>query len=378
MAARLPLRALGVASAATLVTLTTALSVVVTSVPASADNHYPYRDSSCPKEAPYRVSANTCSSDPNYKPPAQTAAKGDTSNITTTGTFRGETARQLADNTTTAYFGGKSPTLFLASAEKYPDAIAATPLVKQKDSALFLYGPGNGVGQQQLQRMGTRHVIILGGEAAVDKFAEGDIKSSDPSITTERIAGVDRYDTAARISQRAFASGSGTTYIASGQNFPDALSAGAAGAARNVPVLLSDPKVLPNFTLTELRRLQTQKVVLIGGTVAVSDDVFRKLQAEGFSVSRVSGTDRYLTAVEVAKQLHDRPTRGIITDGNSFQAALVASAPAAKAGAALLLKTPTCTPAAVQQYANGAGYTEVNAAAILPNSAEVTGIRHGC
>ena len=59
-----------------------------------------------------------------------------------------------------------------------------------------------------------------------------------PTVTSERLAGADRYGTAAAISQRLFPTPPApVVYLASGENFPDALTA-APIAARGGGVLL--------------------------------------------------------------------------------------------------------------------------------------------
>ncbi|MCK0114344.1 choice-of-anchor L domain-containing protein, partial [Ornithinimicrobium sp. F0845] len=61
----------------------------------------------------------------------------------------------------------------------------------------------------------------------------------------ERIAGADRYGTAAAVSSE-WAPGVDLVYIASGLNYPDAMPAGALGGTNDAPVLLTRPNGLPN------------------------------------------------------------------------------------------------------------------------------------
>src|SRR5690606_734901 len=78
---------------------------------------------------------------------------------------------------------------------------------------------------------------------------------------TERIAGAGRYATAALVSER-FAPGVPRVFIARGDNFPDALSVSALGAATDSPVLLTQTAALPPETRTALERLQPQEIVV--------------------------------------------------------------------------------------------------------------------
>ena len=76
------------------------------------------------------------------------------------------------------------------------------------------------------------------------------------AATTSRLAGSDRYDTAAAVSRATFSPGVPMAYVVTGRNFPDALAAGAAAAAKKGPVLLVDAGRIPAPVSTELTRLQ--------------------------------------------------------------------------------------------------------------------------
>lgn len=99
----------------------------------------------------------------------------------------------------------------------------------------------------------------------------GRYASAPPPVpgSMNRIAGPDRYAVSAQTSARTFPAGASTVYVASGANFPDALSASAlAGAARG-PLLLVAPDSVPQAVLTELRRLSPARVVVAGGPGSV-------------------------------------------------------------------------------------------------------------
>ena len=62
--------------------------------------------------------------------------------------------------------------------------------------------------------------------------------------------------------------------IATGTNFADALAGGPLAEARNAPVLLTDPGFLPAVVADEIVRLDPDRIVVLGGTAAVSQAVF--------------------------------------------------------------------------------------------------------
>jgi putative cell wall-binding protein len=85
------------------------------------------------------------------------------------------------------------------------------------------------------------------------------------------LAGADRYGTAAAVAGR-FSYLPTSVVVASGVNWPDALSGGAMAAHRGVPLLLTDPKVLPGPTGFYLggKSNPITTATLVGGVAAIS------------------------------------------------------------------------------------------------------------
>jgi hypothetical protein len=91
-------------------------------------------------------------------------------------------------------------------------------------------------------------------------------------------------------------------YVATGENFPDALGAAAAAAVGLGPVLLVQQNAIPAPTLDELNRLQPPKVVIVGGTAVISNGVQGQLEGLGWgpTVTRIAGANRYDTAAALS------------------------------------------------------------------------------
>jgi putative cell wall-binding protein len=85
------------------------------------------------------------------------------------------------------------------------------------------------------------------------------------------LSGADRYGTAAAVAGW-FSYLPTSVVVASGMNWPDALSGGAMAAHRGVPLLLTDPKVLPGPTGYYLggKNNPITTATLVGGTAAIS------------------------------------------------------------------------------------------------------------
>jgi len=91
-------------------------------------------------------------------------------------------------------------------------------------------------------------------------------------------------------------------YIATGENFPDALGAAATAALGLGPVLLVQQNAVPAPTLTELNRLQPPDIVIVGGTAVISAGVEAQLEGLGWgpTVTRIAGANRYDTAAALS------------------------------------------------------------------------------
>ncbi|MDO9396818.1 MAG: cell wall-binding repeat-containing protein [Herbiconiux sp.] len=168
------------------------------------------------------------------------------------------------------------------------------------------------------------------------------------SSVLERIGGADRFAVSAAVSKATFPSGVDTVYIASGEVFPDALSASAAAGLSESPVLLTRRDRLPSAIIDELTRLQPKRVVIVGGTATVSASVESQLRERGADVERVAGADRYAGSALLSAETFDpSPEIVFIASGEKFPDALTASAAAGKTGGPVLLVRPGAVPSEV-------------------------------
>lgn len=174
-------------------------------------------------------------------------------------------------------------------------------------------------------------------------FNAGTIVLPPWTLGTWRIAGSDRYDTAALIAEdtRAVVGQIDTVYLASGMNYPDALAAGPASAAVGGTLLLTTPTALPAETRQELQRIKPTKVVVVGGPGAVSPRVIDAVRSAvpAAKITRAQGADRYATADVIVRGAFapgNEPLAFIAT-GRSYADALSAGAAAASLGAPVIL-----------------------------------------
>ncbi|MDO9108597.1 MAG: M6 family metalloprotease domain-containing protein [Coriobacteriia bacterium] len=197
-------------------------------------------------------------------------------------------------------------TVLIATGRNWPDALGASSLAGALGSPILLVEKSlvPSAVTTEIQRLGATKAIIIGGTGAVDYSVAGFL--SDAGLSVRRIAGTDRYDTARKVAAETITAVGpaydGTLFVATGQNFADALAASPAAAANGWPTLLvpSDSGV-PAATL-DFAALHGRRAVILGGTSAVSfgawSDLWGVFGTSG--VTRIGGTDRFDTAVKVA------------------------------------------------------------------------------
>jgi putative cell wall-binding protein len=174
-----------------------------------------------------------------------------------------------------------------------------------------------------------------------------------PTVTkpSGRIAGSDRYSTSIKLSQQGWAGTADTVLLATGTNFPDALSAAPLAKKYNAPIILTDGKKLSVEIENELIRLKTKNIIVIGGPGAVSADIVLYLRSKGYTVTRIGGKDRYETSIEIAKQLGDF-NKIVVATGSSFPDALSIAPYAASQGTPILLTAAGKLPDSIKNYIN--------------------------
>ena len=252
------------------------------------------------------------------------------------GADRYGTAAEISRQT----FPTPTETVFLATGEAFPDALSAAPAAGPTSPVLLTTRdslPPSTVGE--IDRLRPGRVVIIGGEMAVSEAVARDAASLT-GATVDRISGGDRYGTAAAVAEQFFQPGLPLVYVASGERFPDAVAAGAAGARSGAPVLLVQQNAVPRATTDALAALGPQRVVVVGGELVISEAVRQQLGAE-----RIAGADRYATAVALAVSTSgaDEPV-AVLASGESFADAVAGGPAAARRDAPLLLVRSACMP----------------------------------
>ncbi|AXH96795.1 cell wall-binding repeat-containing protein [Ornithinimicrobium avium] len=165
----------------------------------------------------------------------------------------------------------------------------------------------------------------------------------------QRVAGEDRYASAAALAQRALLEGTDTAYLASGVGLVDALAVGPVAAEQDAAVLLTRTTSVPAATLGALESLGVSQVRIVGGEAAVGPEVEADLVARGFRVTRFAGADRYAVAAALSVEAAadgSVPGTVYLASGQELADALGGASAAAHHAGAVLLTRPGRLPAA--------------------------------
>lgn len=263
---------------------------------------------------------------------------------------------------------GQAQTAVIATSGTFPDALAGGPLAAYKRGPLLLTAPGTGLygpADAEINRVVPkgRTVFILGGYAAVPSSVDAQLIGEGYKV--QRFAGQTRFDTALQVAK--FGLGDPAhVVVATGTDFPDALSAGplAAGpratevagqAPQPAAVILTDGSSFFDPTTSayvrgKLGTSDCDAVTAVGGAAV------RALSglAGGLCHSELAGGDRYETSAKVFGEFPQTYLVGVAS-GTTFADALTGAAYVANVQQPLLLTDPGSLPDSIGAYFDAMG-----------------------
>jgi putative cell wall-binding protein len=202
-----------------------------------------------------------------------------------------------------------------------------------------------------------------------------------------RLAGIDRYETAAKIAQQGWSTAEYAVLSAGmDENLVDALTAAPVAKAKIAPILLTEGTSLNANAEKELVRLGVKTVYVTSGTGVIQQPVLDKLTSMGIAIKPLGGSDRFETALNIAKELPKFSELVVTTAWTNADALSVASIAAAK-GVPILLSDVQSMPSSVSDYVNsvkaqvsktyvlgGTGVVSEAVKAALPSAERIGGV----
>jgi len=229
------------------------------------------------------------------------------------GDDRYETAVLLAEQFAQRRGGlGAVSTMILVSGESLADGLAAAGLAGQEQAPVLLT-PRDTLPDAVadfVDRHDISHVIAVGGADAVSDRVLSNIASLGSSPTVRRLAGEDRYATAAAVASQLHSEaawcgtgGAAAVLVHGGdEHLADIAGLGVLAFARGLPIVLTRSDELPLATARYLREHRIDRVVIVGPTSVVSDDVISPILATGVDeVTREAAGPAATTQAAIAK-----------------------------------------------------------------------------
>jgi putative cell wall-binding protein len=261
-------------------------------------------------------------------------------------------------------FPSGAAVVYITNGLNYPDALSAAPAAAEANAPLLLATPTAlpAATAAALDDLNTTEVVIVGGVNSISPAVVSQIEAITGADSTRRLDGADRFAASRAITRDAFEAGNTpVAYLATGFNFPDALSAGAAAGAITAPVILVNgiAPALDSDTLQLLGDLGVSEVRIAGGPNSVSDGIRTQLSGLGYGVVRLSGADRFEASSNIGRNGFVQTNRVFIATGFNFPDALAGAAWAASLDAPLITVPGTCIPQRVLDDLRGYRVTEI-------------------
>lgn len=263
----------------------------------------------------------------------------------------------------------------LARSDTYADALGGSSLAVRKNAPLLITPPTTLAPDvaREMQRVlapgGT--VYLLGGTSALSPAVANAVQQLHYRVV--RLAGPDRYATSVAIAKQVD-SNPRVLLIASGDNFPDALAAGATGQ----PLVLTAGSAMPSATLAYLNTVDpvdppfggATQIVTVGGPgdKALVDAFLGGKLHWGEEMSRIKlvGATRQDTALMVARSFFGGISEAAFATSTTWPDALSGGAMIGHNGGPLLLTDPSGLYGPDADYLHGlAGAGGLTAADVL-------------
>lgn len=232
----------------------------------------------------------------------------------------------------------------LATGFDYPDALAGGALAAAHDAPLLLATTHAlpAPVRDALVALDPDRVFVLGGRGALSDDLVRAVRDLPGGPDVTRVAGANRFETAAAVAAAAGRTSGGPVIVATGMDYPDAVAAGALAAGDTAtPVVLATRERL----ITPLS--PGERPVLVGGHAALGPAVEQQARDQAGSVARLAGPNRFATSQAAADHALRHRLTGrvplIVATGQQYADALAAGAVTARSGGTLLL-TPASGP----------------------------------
>ncbi|MFY9548286.1 polysaccharide lyase family 8 super-sandwich domain-containing protein [Miniphocaeibacter sp.] len=244
-----------------------------------------------------------------------------------------------------------SENVVVASGEISIDSLSAQILSDELNAPILLVRKEslpNGI-TEEIARLKSKNIIIVGGNNTVGNKV---FNKLEEDYNVKRIAGVDRYETAALVAKEYFeiSENSKSIIVANGYKYPDVLSSSSLSIKEQSPILLVKEQEITKVTNNFIKEFGIDKVTVIGGNASVGNGALNELP-KGYGI--IAGADRYETAVKIADKAYPKTKEVLMASGEIEVDALVAGSITGKVEKPILLTKKNIMPKPIQEYIKG-------------------------
>ncbi|GAA2033512.1 hypothetical protein GCM10009819_16990 [Agromyces tropicus] len=201
-------------------------------------------------------------------------AAGDVSRIDAEGPFA------LAAAVSASRWQAGVDVAYLVDVSDRPSALAASALAAASDAPILAVADDAvpSATAVELERLAPAGLVVVGDAATVTDAVLDELAGSTDGAVT-RIAGPGRFGTTAAVSSTGWPSGAGTVFVVNGSDTASATAAAALAGASGSPLLTVKRSSITSDISDELRRLDPNRVVVLGDANAIDGSVLAELAA---------------------------------------------------------------------------------------------------
>lgn len=230
-----------------------------------------------------------------------------------------------------------APKVFLANGNKFADSLTGSPLAALNNAPILLTRDDTlpEVTLNELRRLNTKDVVILGGELSISKNIEKAL--AQHGFTVSRIGGNNRYTQAELVANEIMKveGENRDAFLASGEVFSDALSIATIASNKQLPIYLTRGNRLEQSVLNAIPFVNSWTI--IGGELTINRAVENQMKDAGAKVKRIAGQNRYEVNRNVMNYYGVPEDHLYVTSGEHYSDTLPASVLASKEKSGVLL-----------------------------------------
>ncbi|RMC94979.1 cell wall-binding protein [Clostridium autoethanogenum] len=161
--------------------------------------------------------------------------------------------------------------VIVANGDNFPDALSIASIASYKGYPVFITPSGNLPNEieEKIKEIKPSNIYVIGGISSVSSNIESKLKEVSQNVV--RIEGKDRYETSINICKY-FNKDLKNLVVASGKNFPDALSGIALSAKFKAPIVITDEGNVEELK-SYVQNQKVNKIVILGGENMISKNV---------------------------------------------------------------------------------------------------------